>query len=270
MKMIPRHLLVVASAWLASLGAAELTWASESIDLFNGQNLDGWYVFTVETGYENPGVFQVRDGALFVPGGKGDAGYFGGLITQEAYEDYLLEFEYKWGEPTYGTRKDKARDAGVLFHCVGPHGPGPWMTSYEFQVIEGGTGDLLIVNRGPDDEGKPITLSCQAKAVRRDGQFYYDEEGQPETFDTGRLNWWGRDPQWKDEVGFRGKRDVESPFGEWTRCKLVARGGTAEFYVNGQLVNQATDLNQTRGKILLQTEGAEIWYRDVKLTPLGE
>lgn len=242
--------------------------AAETIELLAADDLDDWYVYTVETKYQNPGVFQLRDGKLFVPGGKGDTGYFGGLITKKAYSDYQLEFEYKWGEPTYGTRKDKARDAGVLFHCVGPNGPGPWMTSYEFQIIEGGTGDLLVVNRGPDDQGNPITLAGEATAARRGGQYYYDPEGETQRFDSGRLNWWGRDPEWKDEVGFRGARDVESPFGEWTECKLIARGDTAEFFVNGELVNRVTNLNQTEGKILLQTEGAEIWYRDVKLTPL--
>src|SRR5262249_18474354 len=101
--------------------------------LFNGTDLDGWYVYTVETQYENPGVFNVVDHSIRVAGGKGEQGYFGGLITKNDYENYCLEFDYKWGEKTFGRRYGKARDAGVLLHCIGPNGPGPWMTSYEFQ-----------------------------------------------------------------------------------------------------------------------------------------
>src|SRR5262249_15533694 len=120
----------------------------QPLALFNGKDLAGWYVYTAETKYENPNVFEVVDGMIHVPGGKGETGYFGGLITKELYGNYCLEFEYKWGNETYGRRKGKARDAGVLIHCNGPNGPGPWMNSYEFQIIEGGTGDLLIVNTG--------------------------------------------------------------------------------------------------------------------------
>lgn len=63
-------------------------------------------------------------------------------------------------------------------------------------------------------------------------------------------------------------KDVESPLGEWTKCDVLARGDTLEYRVNGQIVNRARGLTFTRGKLLIQTEGAEIWYRDLKLTPL--
>ncbi len=83
---------------------------------------------------------------LKVSGGAGDTAYYGGIITKQAYSNYKLTFDYKWGGPTYGNRKDKSRDSGVLLHCIGPNEKSPWMTSYEFQIIEGGTGDILVVN----------------------------------------------------------------------------------------------------------------------------
>jgi hypothetical protein len=232
--------------------------------LFNGENFDGWYVYTTETQSENPGIFQVDNGTIYVPGGNGNTGFFGGLITKKSYDNYCLEFEYKWGDATYGNRKDKARDAGVLLHCIGPNGPGPWMTSYEYQIIEGGTGDLLVVN----NDDRPVTLQCSAEAELRDKQHYFKPGGETFVFDSGRLNWWGRDPTWKDEAGIRGPHDLESPHGQWNKCKIVAHGNTLEFYLNGKLVNKATDLNVHRGKILFQTEGAEVWYRNLILTLL--
>ena len=41
-----------------------------------------------------------------------------------------------------------------------------------------------------------------------------------------------------------------------------------KYYVNGKLVNEGTGANPRRGRILFQTEGVELFYRNLKLTPL--
>jgi len=240
------------------------------IRLFNGKNLDGWYWYTPQTKYENPGIFTVVDGMLRVAGGSGEQAYFGGLITKQAFSNYKLTFDYKWGVPTYGKRMHKARDSGVLLHCVGPNEPGPWMTGYEFQIIEGGTGDLWVVpvNGNVDDEGRPVALALSAE-IGKQGKASIWREGREKTVvRSGCVNWYGRDPDWTDTLGFRGREDVESPFGQWTHCEAICRGDTLEYRVNGKLVNKAFDLSVTRGKLFFQTEGAEVWYRDIVLTPL--
>lgn len=238
--------------------------------IFNGRDLDGWYVYTVQTQYGNPGIFTVTNGMLRVSGGEGDVAYYGGLVTKAEFSDYRLTFEYRWAGPTYGKRKEKARDSGVLLHAIGPNEPGPWMTSYEFQIIEGGTGDILVVNtRTNKAESAASPLGLISEGFADGKQRYFKPGGERLEFvNSGRLNWWGRDPAWTDTVGFRGPKDVESPLGEWTKCDVLARGDTLEYRVNGQLVNRARGLTVTRGKLLIQTEGAEIWYRDLKLTPL--
>lgn len=269
--LVRNGLLVLLTLSLMSIGcAAPAGKGGKPIKLFNGKNLEGWYTYTVQTKYENPGIFTVVDGMLRVSGGSGTNAYFGGIITKKAYGNYKLTFEYKWGEPTYGTRHNKSRDSGVLLHCIGPNGPGPWMTSYEFQVIEGGTGDILVVNATKqDDEGKPVDLKMTAEGFVDGKQRYFKEGGEKlEFLNSGRLNWWGRDPQWKDEIGYRGPKDVESPFGQWTKCEAIVKGDEIIYYVNGKLVNRARGLNITKGKLLFQTEGAEIWYRKIELTPL--
>ncbi|HEY6168664.1 MAG TPA: DUF1080 domain-containing protein [Verrucomicrobiae bacterium] len=254
---------------LAFTGCA--TTNSRTVKLFNGRDLTGWYTYTTTTKYENPGIFTVVDGMLRVSGGSGTNGYFGGAVTKESFANYKLTFDYKWGGPTYGTRHGKSRDSGVLLHCVGPNEPGPWMTSYEFQIIEGGTGDILVVNvTKKDDEGKPVTLKLTSEGFLDAKQKYFKPGGEKLEFtDTGRLNWWGRDPAWKDVLGVRGPKDVESPFGEWTHCEIIAKADEITYFVNGKLVNHARGLTVTRGKLLFQTEGAEIWYRNIELTPLN-
>ena len=217
-----------------------------------------------------PACSRWSNGTIYVPGGKGDVGYFGGLITHELYENYRLRFEFKWGEHTYGRRKNKARDAGVMLHCIGANGPGPWMTSYECHIIEGGTGDLLLVNPLKVNEASlPFTLTCRAESERRGTEWCFKDGAKRNGLKEGeRLDWWGRDPHWKDVVDYRGPSDADSPVGQWTRCEIVARGNTLEYYVNDKLVNRGSDLNVCRGKILLQTEGAEVWYRNIELTKL--
>jgi hypothetical protein len=272
MSISRREFLGRAGVGVASLMAMPRLVKAESkpIQLFNGKNLDGWYCYTSEAKYENPGIFTVVDGMLKVAGGIGDRAFFGGLITKQSFGNYKLTFEYKWGVPTYGSRKGKSRDSGVMLHCVGPNEPGPWMTSYEYQVIEGGTGDLLVVpmNGSLDDAGKPVVLELNAEIVKRGKATVWQAGGEKVRLRGGRVDWYGRDPDWKDTLGFRGREDVESPFGQWTRCEAICKGDTLEYRVNGKLVNQACGLSVTRGKLFFQIEGAEVWYRDILLTPL--
>ncbi|MEN9631887.1 MAG: hypothetical protein RL077_291 [Verrucomicrobiota bacterium] len=259
--------LILGLSFIAAVSAAP---AARTIKLFNGRDLTGWYTYTVQTKQENPGIFTVVDGMLRVSGGAGATAYYGGIVTKAAYANYRLTFDYKWGGPTYGTRFGKSRDSGVLLHCVGPNEPGPWMTSYEFQIIEGGTGDILVVNATKkDDEGKPVTLLLTSEGFIDGKQKYFKPAGEKMEYkDGGRHNWSGRDPKWTDTIGVRGAKDVESPFGEWTRCEIICKGDTLMYYVNGKLVNRAWGLSMTKGKIFFQTEGAEIWYRNIELTPV--
>src|ERR1051326_4377498 len=93
--------------------------AAKPIQLFNGKNRDGWCTYTSATKFENPGIFVVGGGNLLIHGGSGDKAYYGGIITKESYSNYRLTLEYKWPGPTYGDRKNAARDSGIVLHCVG-------------------------------------------------------------------------------------------------------------------------------------------------------
>lgn len=239
----------------------------ETIKLFNGKDLTGFYSWNKETEYEDPlRVFRVTDGMLHVTG----EGPFGGLMTDREYRDYHLKFEYKWGEKTWGKRADKTRDSGVLLHCQGPDGNwGPWVTSLEYQVIEGGTGDIILLSNGKNYDGSDIVVSVEAQVV--DGaknQTIWSKEGERRTITRGRINWFGRDPEWKDELGFRGRNDVESPHGQWTQCEAVVDGGHLRYFVNGVLVNEILSGTLDYGRLLIQTEGAEVFYRNLELHPL--
>jgi hypothetical protein len=231
------------------------------LQLFNHRNLDGWYTFLRDHHADDPlHVFTVQDGILRISGEE-----WGGVATSRTYRDYHLVVEWKWGQATWGERKDRARDSGILVHGVGADGAasGNWLESIESQIIEGGAGDFILVAglHGP---------SVNAE-TRQDGdQVYWQRGGTRRTMDEGRLNWYGRDPNWKDVMGFRGARDVEHAAGEWNRQEIIARGNTLTTILNGFTVNKLTGSSHTAGKIQIQSEGAEIFVRSVELSPVDD
>ena len=89
---------------------------------------------------------------------------YGGLITNQAYRDYHLIVEFKWGEKTWGNRVDRTRDSGVLLHCWGPDGgySNTWMASIEAQIIEGGVGDILVLTGSDPITGQVLPTSLTA------------------------------------------------------------------------------------------------------------
>ena len=241
------------------------------IKLFDGKSLEGLYTFLKDTKYEDPRrVFRVTDGMLHVTGDG-----LGSIITKEEYRDYHLVLEFRWGKAVYAPRLEKTKDSGLLIHSQGADGGygGTWMPSIEVQIIEGGMGDYILVN-GNDKEGQPVPLSLTCEVARdRDGEVIWKKGGQRETFDLKnrkRINWFGRDPDWADTLGFRGKDDLDRAQEEWTRFDVICDGGHIQNYVNGTLVNEAFDSHPDHGRIQLQAELAEIFIRRWELYPLGK
>lgn len=244
---------------------------TEPIKLFDGKTLGDCYTWLKDAKRDDPReVFTVEDGLLHV---SGDG--WGSIITNRRFRDYHLVVEFKWGERGWHEREKAARDSGILLHSNGKDGGygGIWMPSLEVQIIEGGVGDFILVN-GPDDAGKPVPISLTAHVGKdRDGEVVWQADGQRTTFDSKnrkRVNWFGRDPDWKDELGFRGANDVESPHGQWTRIDVIADGGKLSVFVNGTKVNEAVDCAPQEGRIQLQSELAEIFFRRWELFPLGK
>jgi hypothetical protein len=248
----------------------------ESVRAFREKVEEQFYPWIAGKGRNDPdGVFEVieLDGepVLHIDGNG-----YGGLTTRDRWADYRLVLEFKWGEKTLLDRAGKARDSGLLLHCQGPDGnvsaklDGPWKQSIEFQMIEGGTGDLLLVG-GHDAAGERRVVTIEVPSRKdRDGEPTYDPRAPWVKYEsTVRVNWFGRDEDWEDRAGFRGKRDVENPRGEWNRCVVIAEGDRLEYFVNGIKVNEGRNASLSEGQILLQTEGAELYVRRLELLPLG-
>lgn len=234
------------------------------VKLCNGKDLTGLYAW-VRDGQRNDAknVFTVRDGVIHVSG-EG----FGYLATESAYRDYHLVVEYKWGQRTDGGKY--VRNSGVLLHGTGPDGSagnGAWMASIECQLAQGCAGDLIPIRGKNKDEVIPVSFKSET-VLGPDKRPRWKAGGEVLTF-TGRQLWWtNHDPDFKELLDTRGKHDVESPRDEWTRVECLCEGHRITIKINGVTVNQCFETFANSGKILLQSEGHEIYFRNFELHPL--
>jgi hypothetical protein len=233
------------------------------IQLFNGKDLTGLYGWLKDTRYEDPReVFSVRDGCLRISGEID--GY---LATREEYKDYRLIIEYKWGSKTYGSKT--VRNSGILLHATGPDGnPSPWISSIECQVAQGCVGDFIVIRgKNPDGSAVPVTITSDT-VLGPDGNTRWKKGGKPTVY-AGRQFWWSlHDPEFKELIDTRGRHDVESRLGEWTRVECVCSGDRITAIVNDVAVNECYNIFPSAGKILLESEGFEILFRKFELHPL--
>jgi Domain of Unknown Function (DUF1080) len=236
--------LVLVFGGAVAAQAAEIPPHQPAIVLFDGTSLDHFDTFLKVEGLNSDPehVFQVENGVLHVSGKE-----MGYIITKQPYHDYYLRAEFKWGEGTYGERAGKARDSGILYDIQGDQKV--WPRSVEFQITEGGTGDFWMT------DGAALT--------GRDGQRVTGPPGV-----AVKIDHFGKGPS-QNVVGFRDAvGDLEMPHGEWNVLELVLQGNDVKQYVNGKLANEGTDPSPVEGKILFQSEGAEVFFRDIKLYPL--
>lgn len=226
------------------------------VALFNGKNLDNWYLATRDTTYIG-GIndfFGIEDGVIHVyPKQEHNSEQtYAGMITEKEYSTYELTLEYKWGEKKFIPRDDFVRDAGVLFHLFGDDLI--WPSSVECQIQEGDTGDIWAIN---------TQVTSKVNSTIRN----YSP--------TGDLVTRGGHGEPKFHRFHRGY-DWEIPHGGWNKLEIFVNGDYAKYTLNGKVVNEAIDIKRwdeelqemiplTKGKILLQAEGAELYYRNVFL-----
>ena len=179
-------IVATASVLLAAQTPSSAITPSSVIKLFDGKslaNFDTWLVDHHETDPER--VFSVVDQIDGAPAIRISGQVWGGLLTEQAYRDYRLIVEYRWGGVTWGERKTRTRDSGLLLHAQGRLGNtgkdfnGPWLRSIEFQIIEGGVGDILPV-AGYNDQGAELRPSVTVRSRKYlDGENVLDHNGEP-------------------------------------------------------------------------------------------
>lgn len=180
---------------------------------------------------------------------------YGGLTTLKEFGDYHLSFEVKFGDKKWEPRLNKQRDSGLLYHCTGDHGAfwNVWMRSVEYQVQEENLGDLYLL------AGTQADLPTSPKTKKT--------PGVPDLI-------WDPTQPFLSAKGAERSVNHENPHGEWTTGEFYVLGQQAIHLVNGHVVlsldkarlNDGTPL--TKGKIQIQSEGAEVSYRNLRLRPI--
>lgn len=176
---------------------------------------------------------------------------YGGLTTLASYENYHLSMKVKWGDKKWAPRLQQKKDSGVLFHCQGEHGAfwKVWKACQELQIQESDFGDYIPL-AGPSAK---IRTSTQA------GEFKYQPDGQYLRKVTGYSH---------------ASSEPDLPNGQWNQVDLYALNDQAIFVVNHEVVmvieqsKDAQDQPLTSGQIQLQSEGAEVFYKHIKVRPL--
>jgi hypothetical protein len=245
------------------------------VPLFNGKDLSGLYTYSNSHGRNNDPehVFSVHDGMLHLTGEVTSA-----IMTEQEYANYRLVVEYKWGTKTWPPREAGAMDCGLLLHCGTEDAVavGTWPQCIQCQIYQGSVGDLVLL------PGKDM-LSATIEGETRGGAFHHmpgapaqvREAGGKKLFDSTAH--FGKDPEWKNVKGFFNKTGAERPHGEWNTVEVVADADTLTYIVNGRTVNKATNLRVTKageqlgltsGRIGIQCEGSEIFFRRLELLPL--
>jgi hypothetical protein len=265
---------------LITLATGSLPAAEAWKPLFNGRDLSNWDMFMTvpDQSWDVPGVKRDPNGKYLEPIGLNkdplkvfnvktvDGGPviyvtgqgFGTITTKESYANFHVRLQIKWGDKKWGSKINMARDAGLLYFCHGELGfeHKTWPRSIEFQIQEHDIGDLFAL-------ATRVTVNA-----RQEGRLWlYDPKGQPVLFEQ------------KAPISNRCVKlgDPEKPKGEWNTLDLFCLGSDSLHIVNGVVVMRLHHAERidgsspaplTEGRISLQTEGAEVYYRNVEITPI--
>ena len=205
-----------------------------TVPLFDGQTIQGWHgdIPAMDEDSSVDTAFIVRDGML-VSLGKPN----GHLLTDETYADYRLEVEYRFpGEPG---------NCGVLVHASTLRRLySQFPQTIEVQMNSGHAGDFWCI-------GEDIKVPDMTERRPGDPAKWGGDEG-----DARRI--------------LNLTDDSENPVGDWNLMTIECRGDRIDVWVNGTKVNDGFDATASSGQIAVQAERAEVEFKRLDLTPLGD
>lgn len=255
--------------------------SGNELTLFNGKDLTGWYTYIAvpDSSVNVPGLQRDESGHYTGPVGlnKDPLDVFsvteidgapairisgqimGILVTDHSYKNYHLKLQFKWGKKKYPPKLNDLRDSGVLYNSIGPEGAwyGVWMKSIEYQVNETEVGDMYAVD----------SVFVDIPAVKDStGEYHYQKGASIVTFSPD-LQHCAKDV------------DYEKPLGEWNTIEIYTVNGQSIHVINGKVnlrikdarhLDNGQEVTLDEGKIQLQSEGSEVYYRNITLTPIDK
>ncbi len=188
---------------------------------------------------------------------------YGCVISKKEYANYHLRLQVKWGDLKWTPRKNLLKDSGILYHSVGPMGAEywrSWMLSQEFQIMEGHMGDYWSQANSAIDIRAYIPEYIMNPIADVSQDFISMGKGEEIT-----------------GLALR-SANYEKPPGEWNTLELICFEGKSLHIVNGEVVmvlqnsrfvEDGKPFPLDKGKIQLQSEAAEIFYKDIHVRELA-
>ncbi|MFT5884782.1 MAG: hypothetical protein ACI9IP_001239 [Arcticibacterium sp.] len=202
-----------------------------ALSLFDGKSLAGWHIDVPAMDDNKKAInpFIVRDDKLVSLGTPG-----GHLISDISFFNYRINLEYRFaGAPG---------NCGALVHVSKPRRLYEMFPqSIEVQMMHENAGDFWLI--GED-------LEVPNMVERR-----------------GPKERWGVD-------GNKNRRipnldgDKEVPLGEWNNMQIECFRNEIKVWLNGELVNYGYNTTALSGSFALQSEGSEVEFRKVLMTPI--
>jgi hypothetical protein len=268
--------------WLPHSGRAQAPASSTAlppagadgwVSLLNGRDLTGWYTMLQKSGKDvaqTRKMVVVEEEMLHLLGNdeQGEPAEPGYLAYNQEFENVHIRVEYKWGMKRFAPRTEVKRDNGILYGLVGEDKV--WPRCVECQIEETDVGDYFLVDgirgiqasHGNGIFGQGLTANGWMGASTPHGA----REGAPPPEPvTGRMIIDG---------------NFENLDG-WNTVEVIWQGDRSAHIVNGRTVNAISTLQQpdphnpgkyiplTRGKIAIEIEFAEIWFRRIEVKSLA-
>ena len=155
---------------------------------------------------------------------------FGYMYTKDTYSNFKLHVEWKWLK--------EATNSGIFLFVHPDKKSNPdfvWPNGVECQLSAGDAGDFVLLN-GADIK-----------------EFVVGDGKKRPAFPIVK----------------KYKESVEMPVGEWNNAEITCQSGEIIVYINGVLMNKGTGSLHKSGHIGLQSEGKDILFRNIRLTPIN-
>ena len=177
-------------------------------------------------------TWTVRDGMIICSGHP-----IGVMRTEKQYENFILHIEWK--------HMEAGGNSGTFLWADGTVPEGKRLPrGVEVQMLE-----LEWPNLHKDKDGKPRDIAYVSGEVWGVG-------GLKTTPDNPR-----GERSKSIELRCKGK-------GEWNTYDIVAVDGTIKLAINGKFVNGVSNASIMKGYICLESEGAEIHFRNIRIMEL--
>jgi Domain of Unknown Function (DUF1080) len=222
-------LIIVCSSFLF---LSKETGKGKWISLFDGKTLNGWH------GYNKTGAitnWAIEDGALVCLGAAPDA-HGGDIVTNEAYENFELRWEWKM---------TKEGNSGVMYHVLeAAKYHAPYETGPEYQMIDDNNWPEKLEEWQKTGADYAMNLANDKKKLKAIGEWNTSKI----IFNKGHVEHWLNGNKIVEFQAWDAKWLKEKQEGKW---KDYADYGLAK-----------------KGLIALQDHGHKVYFKNIKIRVL--